>query len=152
MPNPLSAIRGSLKNIKDDYAAHAGITLSGGTYDTCWKSLCELVSVDNAHKSAKLLVDLREARFYMKKKRSSDVLITSLLSNKYRSLHKLAITHICGSTTPCTSAQVMAASIALLPFFSTRAPAFDTTTLTSANADGDGFGCVIQVQSAKHHA
>ena len=29
MPNPLSAIRGSLKNIKDDYAAHAGITLSG---------------------------------------------------------------------------------------------------------------------------
>ena len=31
-------------------------------------------------------------------------------------------------------------------------PAFDTTTLTSANADGDGFGWVIQVQSAKHHA
>ena len=31
-------------------------------------------------------------------------------------------------------------------------PAFDTTTLTSANADWDGFGCVIHVQSAKHHA
>ena len=85
MSNPLSAIRGSLKNIKDDYAIHAGITLSGGTYDKCWKNLCELVSVDNAHKSAKLLSDLREARFYMKKKRSSDVLITSLLSSKYRS-------------------------------------------------------------------
>ena len=56
MPNPLSAIRGSIKNIKDDYATHAGITLSGGTYDTCCKNLCALVFVDNAYKSANYLV------------------------------------------------------------------------------------------------
>ena len=68
MPNPLSVIRGSLKNIKDDYSIHAGINLSGGTYDSCWKNLCELISVDNALKSAKLLGDLREANFIMKKK------------------------------------------------------------------------------------
>jgi hypothetical protein len=85
MPNPLSVIRGSLKNIKDDYSIHAGINLSGGTYDSCWKNLCELISVDNALKSAKLLGDLREAGFIMKKKSTSDVLITSILSNKYRS-------------------------------------------------------------------
>ena len=85
MANPLTVIRGSLKNIKDDYSIHAGIVLSGGTYDSCWKNLCELVSVDNAQKSAKLLGDVREARFIMRKKISSDVLLTSILSSKYRS-------------------------------------------------------------------
>jgi hypothetical protein len=43
MPNPLSVIRGSLKNIKDDYSTHAGIALSGGTYDSCWKNLFDLI-------------------------------------------------------------------------------------------------------------
>ena len=81
MTNPLSNIRGSLKDIKADYARHAGIKLQGGNYDICWRNLCDSIGQPAATKSAALLYKVREASYIMGQSGTSKSLAEAMLNS-----------------------------------------------------------------------
>ena len=81
MTNPLSNIRGSLKDIKADYARHAGIKLQGGNYDICWRNLCDSIGQPAATKSAALLYKVREATYIMGQSGTSKSLAEAMLNS-----------------------------------------------------------------------
>lgn len=81
MTNPLSNIRGSLKDIKADYARHASIKLQGGNYDVCWRNLCASIGQLAATKSAALLQKVREATHIMGQSGTSKSLAEAMLNS-----------------------------------------------------------------------
>ena len=81
MTNPLSNIQGALKDIKADYARHAGIKLQGGNYEVCWHNLCDAIGQPAATKSAALLHKVREATYIMGQSGTSKSLAEAMLNS-----------------------------------------------------------------------